>query len=47
MSTIQLIIKNANAWKFQNWTMAICNPELGVETEEFCFCGPRYDSLGA
>lgn len=46
MFTIQLIIENADARRFQDWRMKICKPEIEVETEEFCLCGPRYDSLG-
>ena len=46
MSTVQLMIKNADIKTFQNWVFSIYKQEEERSSIDFSFYGPRYDSLG-
>ena len=43
MSTIQLLIKNADKNSFRNWVMAINDPITERQSGEFYFFGPRLE----
>lgn len=43
MSTIQLLIKNADQESLKNWVMAINDPVTEKQSGEFYFFGPRLE----